>query len=389
MTSGHLKNDIRPFSMADKINKKIAVLPGDGIGPEVTHQAVKVLRAIGEKYGHTFELQIGGEAIESHGSPLPDETIQLCTASDAVLLGAVGMPKYDNDPDAKVRPEQGLLALRKVLGLYINIRPVEIFSSMKDHSALKEDRLKDVEFVIYRELGSGIYFGERQEATELEDGSIEAYDKCSYTRQEVERIVTDAMKAARRRQGKVCVVDKANVLASSRLWRKTATEIAANYPDVEVTFMYVDNAAMQLVLQPNQFDVIVTSNMFGDILSDLGSAITGSLGVLPSASIGDSSALFEPVHGSYPQAAGKDIANPIAAILSVSQMLDHFGMKKEAFDVRTAVRHCVNMGLGTPDMHATHELGCGQMGDMIAMAVHEGEIELKQFQRSAGVSTII
>ncbi len=378
--------------MADKVTKRIAVLPGDGIGPEVVHQAIKALKAVEDKFGHKFEMErgsIGGEAIEKYGSPLPESTVELCAKSDAVLLGAVGMPKYDNDPSATVRPEQGLLGLRKVLDVYINIRPVEIFSTIKDQSSLKTELLNDVDFVIYRELGSGIYFGERQEGTEQPDGTTVAYDICSYSDKEIRRVVKEAMKAARRRKGKVCVVDKANVLASSRLWRKTATEVAANYPDIEVSFMFVDNAAMQLVLQPAQFDVIVTSNMFGDILSDLGSAITGSLGVLPSASIGDSSALFEPVHGSYPQAAGKDIANPIATILSASQMLDYFGLKKEALAVRTAVRHCVNLGLGTPDMHPVHELGCGQLGDMIAMAIHEGEIELKQFQRSAGVSTII
>lgn len=378
--------------MGDSVSRNIAVLPGDGIGPEVIHQAVKSLRAVEDRFGHKFNLErgsIGGEAIEKSGTPLPESTIELCTKSDAVLLGAVGMPKYDNDPSATVRPEQGLLGLRKVLGVYINIRPVEIFSTIKDQSSLKAELLEGVDFVIYRELGSGIYFGERQEAKAQEDGTSVAYDVCSYSDHEIRRVVKEAMKAARRRKGKVCVVDKANVLASSRLWRKTAAEVAANYPDVDVSFMFVDNAAMQLVLQPAQFDVVVTSNMFGDILSDLGSAITGSLGVLPSASVGDRSALFEPVHGSYPQAAGKDIANPIATILSVSQMLDYFGLKTEALAVRTAVRHCVSLGLGTPDMHPVHELGCGQLGDMIAMAVHEGEIELKQFQRSTGVSTII
>jgi len=375
--------------MSEQITKKIAVLPGDGIGPEVTHQAVKVLHAIEERFGYKFEFSkalIGACAIDQTGSPLPQETIDLCESADAILLGAVGAPKYDNDPDAKVRPEQGLLGLRKSLGLYLNIRPMKVYEQMVQHSNLKAEVISGVDLTIYRELGSGIYFGEKEE---LAEGSSHASDLCLYTVEEVERVVRDAFKAARKRRGKLCVVDKANVLASSRLWRKTARRLADENPDVEVSYMYVDNAAMQLVLNPGQFDVIVTSNMFGDILSDLASTIGGSIGLLPSASIGTGPALFEPVHGSYPEATGKDIANPLAMILSVAQMLDHFGLAEAAQTVRYGVEDCLNKGLGTPDLHPEHEVGCAHLGDMVSVAVHDGKIQLKQSGTSTGVSTII
>ena len=372
------------------VNKQIAALPGDGIGPEVIHQAVKVLRAVAEKYNYKFDFvrgTIGGEAIERTGTPLPAETIEICEKADAVFLGAVGLPKYDNDPNATVRPEQGLLGIRKALGLYLNIRPIQVFQQMASLSVLKPEIIADASFVIYRELGSGIYFGEKNEWQSSEEGDIVASDLCSYKKSEVERVVIRALKAARKRNGKLCVVDKANVLASSRLWRKVAMNLAEQYPDVDVSYMYVDNAAMQLVLNPAQFDVIVTSNMFGDILSDLGSAIAGSLGMLPSASIGQTSALFEPVQGSYPQAAGKDIANPVATILSGAQMMDYFGLTEAAADIRRSVEECISSGLGTPDMHPEHEVGCAHMGDMIALAVDEGE--LKKHKASTGAGTII
>ena len=375
--------------MPDVKHRKIAVLPGDGIGPEVVKQAIKALRAIGEKYNYTFEFDkgfIGAEAIDETGEALPAETIALCESADAILLGAVGLPKYDNDPDARVRPEQGLLALRKALGLYLNIRPIHVMPTMAKHSVLKPEVIGDASFVIYRELSSGIYFGEKNE---LAEGGIDASDLCKYSVAEVERVVRDGFTAARARNGKLCVVDKANVLATSRLWRKVALGLQSQYPDVEVSYMYVDNAAMQLVLNPTQFDVIVTSNMFGDILSDLSSAIAGSLGLLPSASIGSGTALFEPVHGSYPQAMGKDIANPIATILSVAQMMDYFEDHAAGDDIRRAVNLCVEKGLGTPDMHPEHELGCAHLGDMIALAITEGDFQLKQDRTSTGVSTII
>jgi 3-isopropylmalate dehydrogenase len=246
--------------------------------------------------------------------------------------------------------------------------------------------IKDVDFTIYRELSSGIYFGDKQE---LQEGGDSASDLCRYSVPEVTRVVRAAFKAARKRKGKLCVVDKANVLATSRLWRKTARDMAEEYPVVDVDFMYVDNAAMQLVLNPGQFDVIVTSNMFGDILSDLASTIGGSIGLLPSASIGTGPALFEPVHGSYPQAAGKDIANPIAMILSAAQMLDHFGFGEAADTVRHGVEYCLSKGIGTPDLHPEDEIGCAHFGDMVAVAVQDGEIQLKNHGTSTGVSTII
>lgn len=375
--------------MSEHIKKKIAVLPGDGVGPEVIHQAVKVLRAVEERFGVQFEFEkglIGAEAIDQTGNPLPQETIDLCETSDAILLGAVGAPKYDNDPDAKVRPEQGLLGLRKNLGLYLNVRPLKVFEQMVDHSNLKPEVIRNVDFTIYRELSSGIYFGDK---SELEKGGDTATDLCKYTVGEVERVLKEAFKAARKRRGKLCVVDKANVLATSRLWRKTARKMAAESPDVEVDYMFVDNAAMQLVLNPAQFDVIATSNMFGDILSDLASTIGGSIGLLPSASFGPGPALFEPVHGSYPQAAGKDIANPIAMILSAAQMLDHFELGEAADTVRSSVEHCLSKGLGTPDLHPEHEIGCARFGDMVAVAIHDGQIQLKNQGTSTGVSTII
>ncbi|MDX1407174.1 MAG: 3-isopropylmalate dehydrogenase, partial [Saprospiraceae bacterium] len=343
--------------MTDSV-KHVAVLPGDGIGPEVMRQGLRVLQAVSEKYGFQFTFQeglIGGAAIDETGSPLPPETLRICEHADAVLLGAVGVPKYDQDPAATIRPEQGLLGIRKALQLFLNIRPVTIFPAMQEQSVLKPHVLKNVDFVIYRELSSGIYFGEKKEATDDDPG---ASDLLAYTAKEITRVASKAFEAARQRRNKLCLVDKANVLASSRLWRKVIMGMTTSYADVDVDYMFIDNAAMQLVLNPAQFDVIVTSNMFGDILSDLGSAISGSIGVLPSASIGATSALFEPVHGSYPQAAGKDIANPLAMILSVRMMLDHFGMFEAATAVGSAVERCVNKGIGTPDMHLEHHCGC-------------------------------
>jgi len=378
--------------VSNAVKKNIAVLPGDGIGPEVVHQAIKVLRAIAEKYGHDFQFKkalIGGEAIHKTGIPLPPETVEACEQADAILLGAVGMPKYDNDPNATVRPEQGLLGLRKTLDLYLNIRPVIVIDQMVDQSVLKADVIRGTSFTIYRELSSGIYFGKKKESSTDPYGETSASDLCKYTRSEVTRVLKAAFKAARKRKGKLCIVDKANTLASSRLWRKVAIEMESKYPAVSVSYLYVDNAAMQLVLNPSQFDVIVTSNMFGDILSHLSSAIVGSLGLLPSASIGRHSALFEPVHGSYPEALGKDIANPIAAILSARLMLEHFGMVDEANDVKNAINECIKQGVGTPDMKPEHEYGCALMGDIISLIILEGEFKIKEHRAGESVSTII
>lgn len=377
--------------MSDRVTKKIAVLPGDGIGPEVVAQALKVLKALEEKYGHDFELgfgDIGGIAIDKTGSPLPPETVEIAEKSDAVLLGAVGMPKYDNNPNARVRPEQGLLGIRKALDLYLNVRPVTVLPSMAQDSVLKPEVISNVDFTIYRELSSGIYFGDKQEVDESADERV-AWDVCKYTEKEVRRILKRAFKAARTRRGELCVVDKANVLASSRLWRKTAQSMAEKYDDVKVSYMFVDNAAMQLVLNPGQFDVIATSNMFGDILSDLASAMAGSLGMLPSASLGGHSALFEPVHGSYPQAAGKDIANPLATILSVQLMMEYFGLYQEGRDIQEAIKKLLAKGIGTPDMHPEHEYGCAHVGDILSYIIADGDFEMRDNRQGQGASTII
>ena len=299
------------------MKKKITVIEGDGIGPEVTAQSVFVLNAIAKFFHHEFVYDyclMGAVAIDKTGDPLPNKTIESCLESDAILFGAIGHPKYDNDPNAKVRPEQGLLKLRKTLQLYANIRPVTTYPTLQFLSPLKSKNIEDVDFVIFRELTGGIYFGDKELA---EDGNW-ASDACVYSREEIERVAELAFKAAQQRKKHVTLVDKANVLETSRLWRKVVQEMASQYPDVKVDYLFVDNAAMQIILNPKQFDVILTENMFGDILSDEASVITGSLGLLPSASIGKGAALFEPIHGSYPQAAGKDIANPMGSILSAA-----------------------------------------------------------------------
>ena len=328
---------------------KIAILNGDGIGPEVTAQSIKVLKAIAEQFNHEFiftEALIGADAIDKTGNPLPQETIDICLSSDAILFGAIGHPKYDNDPTAKVRPEQGLLALRQALQLYANIRPVSSYPSLHDLSPLKTNIMDGVDFVIYRELTGGIYFGKKETNAE---GTV-ASDQCLYTREEIERITHLAFKAAQQRRKKLTLVDKANVLETSRLWRKVVQEIATEYNDVTVDFLFVDNAAMQIILNPKQFDVILTENMFGDIISDEASVISGSIGLLPSSSVGFKTALFEPIHGSYPQAAGKDIANPIGSILSAAMLLDHLGMTEEAALVKAAAAWTLENKIVTKDI---------------------------------------
>ena len=342
----------------------IAVIPGDGIGPEVTQQSVKILNAVAERFDHGFNYTyclMGADAIDKTGNPLPDETIEVCLNSDAILFGAIGHPKYDNDPTAKVRPEQGLLKIRKTLQLFANIRPVTTYPSLQHLSPLKSKQLEDVDFIIYRELTGGIYFGKK----ELSGDLTEASDSCTYNKTEIERIAHLAFKAAQTRRKKLTLVDKANVLETSRLWRKTVQEIAPTYADVAVDYMFVDNAAMQIIVNPKQFDVILTENMFGDILSDEASVISGSLGLLPSASIGNSSALFEPIHGSYPQAAGKDIANPLGSILSAAMMLDHFNLHEEAELVRKAVEWTINNGMVTKDIDPVNFYFMSTVGDLI------------------------
>ena len=345
---------------------KIAVLSGDGIGPEIIDQAKKVVTAIGKKYNHKFNFApglVGAIAIDKTGNPLPDETLDLCKSSDAVLFGAIGDPKYDNNPAAKVRPEQGLLAMRKELGLYANVRPVTTFPALIDKSPLKREIVQGVDIMMIRELTGGIYFGKPQGRSE--DGNT-AYDTSVYSRYEIERVVKLACEYAMTRSKKLTVVDKANVLATSRLWRETALLVARGYKELTIDFMFVDNAAMQLIQNPGRFDVIVTENMFGDILSDEASVLTGSLGLLPSASIGLSTSVFEPIHGSYPQAAGKNIANPLGTILSVSMMFDlAFNLKTEAETVRTAVEKSIEAEIVTEDLNRTHPKSTSQVGDWI------------------------
>lgn len=339
----------------------IAVLAGDGIGPEIMEQGVAVLSAVAGKFGHevTFnEALCGAHAIDEVGDPFPEDTFNTCQQANAVLFASVGDPKYDNNPTAKVRPEQGLLAMRKKLGLYANIRPVETFDCLVHKSPLKDELVKGADFICIRELTGGMYFGEKKEGTE------EAYDTNYYTRHEVERILRVAYGYARRRRRHLTVVDKANVLASSRLWRKVAQEMMTEYPDVETDFMYVDNAAMRMIQDPKFFDVMVTENTFGDILTDEGSCITGSMGLLPSASTGTGTPVFEPIHGSWPQGKGLNIANPLAQILSVAMLFEYFELKEEGALIREAVNASLNANVRTPEIqvegaphYGTREVG--------------------------------
>ena len=334
---------------------KIALLAGDGIGPEIVAEATKVLDRVAEKFGHKIEYRpalVGAAAIDAVGDPYPDETHAVCLAADAVLFGAIGDPKYDNDPTAKVRPEQGLLRMRKSLGLFANLRPVALFDALADRSPLKAEVVRGTDFICVRELTGGIYFGRPQGRDE--EGA-RAFDTCTYTVSEIERVLHVAFRLAVSRRRKLTVVDKANVLETSRLWRETAQRVAREYPEVAVDYMFVDNAAMQIIRQPAYFDVIVTENMFGDILTDEASVISGSLGMLSSASVGAEVALFEPIHGSYPQAAGKNIANPMATILSAAMLLEHLGLDAEGRAVRRAVDRALAEGVVTEDLAAPGE----------------------------------
>ena len=352
------------------MNHSIALLPGDGIGPEIVDQAVKVLNSVAKKFGHTFqftESPVGATAIDQTGDPFPADTFQACLDADAVLFGAIGDPKYDNDPKARVRPEQGLLAMRKKLGLYANIRPVSTFPSLIHKSPLRRDLVEGADFVVVRELTGGIYFGEpRGRSEDLK----QAYDTCIYTREEVERIARLAFEYAEKRRKKLTVVDKANILATSRLWRETVQEMAPGFPHIEVDYMFVDNAAMQIIQWPKKFDVMVTENMFGDILSDEASVITGSLGLLPSASVGIHTSVFEPIHGSYPQAAGKNLANPLATVLSAAMLLEiGLNLTEEARAVREAVERSMSEGIVTEDISAGKSYGTSEVGDWLAASI--------------------
>lgn len=346
---------------------KIAKLPGDGIGPEVVEQAVKAVDAVCRRFGHSAEYSFayaGACAIDRYGDAFPQESYQVCLESDAVLFGAVGDPRFDNDPTAKVRPEQGLLAMRKQLGLYANLRPVETFSSLVHKSPLKEELVDGADFLCVRELTGGMYFGEKGRS---EDGNT-AWDTNIYHRYEVERILRLSYEYARQRRRHLTVVDKANVLESSRLWRQVAQELAPEYPDVTTDYMYVDNAAMKLITCPKFFDVIVTENTFGDILTDEASCISGSMGLLASASVGEKTSVFEPIHGSYPQAACKDIANPLATILSAAMMFEYaFGLTEEGKAIRKAVADSIEAGVVTEDLGG--KCGTSEVGDWVAARI--------------------
>lgn len=348
---------------------RIAVLPGDGIGPEIMQEAVKILQAIEAREGITFHLsyaRIGGEAIDQDGTPLPDRTLQRCREADAVLLGAVGGPKWDHNPP-ELRPEKGLLGIRKALGLYANLRPIFMFDCMKSASALKEEVVDGVDLMVVRELTGGIYFGDRKRETV--NGQERAVDTLVYDESEIERVVRQAFEIARKRRGHVTSVDKANVLESSRLWRSIVDRVASDYPDIKYSHMLVDNCAMQLIRSPKQFDVIVTENMFGDILSDEASMLTGSIGMLPSASMGSGTfGLYEPIHGSAPDIAGQNIANPLATVLSVSMLLRYsLGLSEAADRLEQTVEKVLSSGYRTGDIAGPNDkvLGTAEMGDKV------------------------
>ena len=366
--------------------QNITVLPGDGIGPEVVSQAIKVLDAIREKYKHSWEYHyalIGAHAIDEMGQPFPEETFESCMSSDAILLGAIGDPKYDQDPNATVRPEQGLLAMRKALGLYANIRPIKVNPDLAQLSPLKADRLHEVDFIIYRELTGGIYFGEKVKGADFSS------DLCKYKVYEIERIAKLAFEASMKRKKKLTLVDKANVLETSRLWRRIIMEMAPSYPEVSVEYLFIDNAAMQVILHPAQFDILLCDNLFGDILSDEASVLVGSLGMLPSASQGLRTSLYEPVHGSYPQAKGKDIANPFATINSVVMMLRDFDLEAEAQSVEEAVDFCLNYGIATEDLKTGKSFSTSQIGEILSVLILEGKNGLKTRKWNEALSTIV
>ena len=348
----------------------IALLAGDGIGPEVIDQAVKVSNAVAKKFNHEITWTpalTGAAAIDAVGEPYPDETHDICMNADAVLFGAIGHPKYDNDPSAPVRPEQGLLKMRKKLGLFANVRPTFTFPSLIDNSPLKRERIEGTDLVFLRELTGGIYFGEKGRR----DGGETAYDNCVYTRAEVTRLAKKGFEMAMTRSKKLCCVDKANVLETSRLWRETVQAMENDYPEVEVSYEFVDAVAMRLVQWPNSYDVLITENLFGDILTDEASVISGSMGLMPSASIGEHTSLFEPIHGSYPQATGKDIANPLATVLSAAMMFEEaFGLKAEAEAIRAVVNRSLSEGKVTEDLSGNEKAyKTSEVGEWLAVNI--------------------
>ena len=351
---------------------KIALLAGDGIGPEVIDQAVKVCDAIAQKFNHDIQWMpalTGAAAIDAVGEPYPDETHEICVSSNAVLFGAIGHPRFDNDPSAKVRPEQGLLKMRKKLGLFANVRPTFTFPSLIDKSPLKQERIEGTDLVFLRELTGGIYFGDRGR----KDKGDTAFDTCTYTREEIQRLAKKGFEMAMIRSKRLCCVDKANVLDCSRLWRETVQAIQKDYPEVQVAYEFVDAVAMRLVQWPNSYDVLITENLFGDILTDEASVISGSMGLMPSASIGTDIALYEPIHGSFPQATGKDIANPLATILSAAMMFEmSFGLHEEGALIRKVVDQSLAEGIVTEDLveGETKAYKTSEVGDYLATKIN-------------------
>lgn len=344
---------------------KIAVLSGDGVGPEVTEQAVKALDAVAEYFSHDFsfhEALVGATAIDKTGNPLPEKTIEICKECDTILFGAIGDPKFDNDPNTKVYPEQGLLNLRKELELFENIRPVIVYNYLLNNSPLKPENARGTNILIYRELTAGIFFGSKGTS----DDGHSAFDACTYTTEEIERIAHSAFKAAQGRKKKLTLVDKSNVLETSRLWRRTVIAMSLQYPDVKVELMYVDQAAAKIILDPKSFDVILTANLIGDFISEEASALVGSKGIMASASLGKEHSLFEPIHGSYPVATNKGIANPIGAILSAAMLLDYFDLNIEANAIKNAVTKAMELNLTTPDLNKQKPLSTEKIGDFIA-----------------------
>ena len=352
---------------------KIAVLPGDGIGPEVTNESIKVLNCIVRKFNHEVEMNeglVGAIAMDHNNNPYPDETHKLCLESDAILFGAIGDPKYDNDPKAKIRPEQGLLEMRKKLGLYANLRPTIVFDSLLDMSPIKEERITGTDILFVRELTGGIYFGERGR----KNNDNYAFDTCQYSRDEIVRIAKMGFEYAQKRSKKLCCVDKANILETSRLWRETVQAMEKDYPEVTVSYEFVDAVAMRLIQWPSSYDVLITSNLFGDILTDEASVISGSMGLMPSASVGSNNALYEPIHGSYPEATGKKIANPIASILSLSMMLDYtYNLKDESNLINKAVESSLLNGYKTSDLISKSEkaYSTDEVGDYIVKFIQD------------------
>ena len=369
------------------MNLKIAVLSGDGIGPEVILQAKKALYAIGVVFDHEFVFEdalIGAIAIEKTGNPLPEQTLNLCLNTDAILFGAVDNCKYDTNLD--LRPIQGLLKLRQALGLYANIRPIKPYNDLLDLSPLKRKIIEGADFIIFRELSGGSYYGEKK----INEQGTLASDLCEYSEDQIIRISHLAFRAAQNRSKKVTLVDKASVLETSRLWRRVVTEIAEIYPDVTLEFLFVDSAATQIITNPKQFDVILTENLFGDILSDEASVITGSIGLLPSASIGNANALFEPIHGSYAKAKRKNIANPIASIVSAAMLLEHFGLYIESQKIHEAVHKAIELNVVTADLNPYSKFGTNEVGDFISnFILSKDDLYFKSDNVYIGQSTIV